>query len=183
MSDIELDYHYLTNEALKGVVRKVLDITHELGAAPGEHHFYIEFLTDAPGVSIPEKLSEAYPERMTIVLQHQFKDLAVTENGFSVTLWFQGEPSVLRIPFEAVTSFADPSVQFGLRFDAAGDPDEIPEELPEDQRQNSNSAAAGDASTEKDAGDTAADDAADETVEKPDSDGADVVSLDAFRKK
>lgn len=116
--DIELDYHFLTNNALKGVVRDVLALTQELGTAPGEHHFYVEFLTQAPGVSIPQRLLVDYPERMTIVLQHQFEALEVDDDHFEVTLYFKRQPARLIIPFDAVTSFADPSVQFGLRFDA-----------------------------------------------------------------
>ena len=117
MSDIELDYDYLTQKALRNVIADVLTITAEMGEAPGEHHFYIEFLTQAPGVSLPDHLIETYPDRMTIVLQHQFSNLKVEDEGFSVTLSFKGKPSNLEIPFDAVTSFADPSVKFGLRFD------------------------------------------------------------------
>ena len=93
----------------------------------GEHHFYIEFLTQAPDVSIPDHLIEDYPERMTIVLQHQFQNLDVTEDGFGVTLWFKGKESRLEIPFHAVTSFADPSVKFGLRFEPAPADDDTAE--------------------------------------------------------
>jgi len=116
LADIELDYDSLMQEALKRVVFDVLTITSELGETPGEHHFYIEFLTNAPGVSIPEHLKEAYPTRMTIVLHHQFEDLNVTQDGFSVTLWFKGVEAALMIPFDAITNFADPSAKFGLRF-------------------------------------------------------------------
>ncbi|MBI1393081.1 MAG: stringent starvation protein B [Alphaproteobacteria bacterium] len=144
------------DNALRRVVYDVLTITRDLGAAPGEHHFYIEFLTTAPGVSIPDALVESYPERMTIVLQHQFKDLQVYEERFEVTLWFKGEPSRLRVPFDAVTAFADPSVHFDLRFThfANGDAADLP------------------------ATDTP--DAEDEATAEA---GAEVVSLDSFRKK
>lgn len=125
MNDVEIDYDYLTQQALKRVVRDVLQMTQQLGAAPGDHHFYIEFETQAPGVSIPEPLITAYPVRMTIVLQHQFDDLDVREDAFSVTLWFKGQQARLVIPFDAVTSFADPSVQFGLRFDAPAEPPKV----------------------------------------------------------
>jgi hypothetical protein len=121
LSDVEIDYDCLTQQALKRVVRDVLQMTEELGAAPGEHHFYIEFETRAEGVSIPDHLLNAYPTRMTIVLQHQFDDLEVRDDEFSVSLWFKGVQARLTVPFEAVTSFADPSVQFGLRFDAPAD--------------------------------------------------------------
>ncbi|NOX95486.1 MAG: hypothetical protein GXP04_10460, partial [Alphaproteobacteria bacterium] len=115
--DIELDYNYLMQRAFRYLMRDVLTLVAELGDAPGEHHFYIEFVTDAPGVSIPERLKEQYPERMTIVLQHQFEGLIVTDDGFEVTLWFNSIESPLVIPFDAVTSFADPSTEFGLRFE------------------------------------------------------------------
>lgn len=117
MSDVEIDYDYLTQNALKQVVKDVLKMTEELGEAPGDHHFYIEFETQADGVSIPDHLLAQYPQRMTIVLQHQFEGLEVLDEAFSVTLWFKNIQSRLTIPFDAVTSFADPSVQFGLRFE------------------------------------------------------------------
>lgn len=120
MSDVEIDYDYLTQNALKRVVRDVLTMTEELGAAPGDHHFYIEFETAADGVSLPDHLRAQYPDRMTIVLQHQFDGLEVTDEGFTVTLWFKNVQARLSVPFDAVTSFADPSVQFGLRFEGAG---------------------------------------------------------------
>jgi hypothetical protein len=85
---------------------------------PGDHHFYITFRTDAPGVVLPERLRAQYPREMTIVLQHQFDDLRTTDAGFSVKLYFGGVPASLTIPWAAVTQFADPSVRFGLRFDA-----------------------------------------------------------------
>lgn len=122
MGDVEIDYDYLTQQALKRVVRDVLTMTEELGAAPGDHHFYVEFETQAAGVAIPDHLLAAYPARMTIVLQHQFDDLEVRDDDFSVTLWFKGKQARLTVPFEAITSFADPSVQFGLRFDAPPEP-------------------------------------------------------------
>ncbi len=118
MTDVEIDYDFLTQQALKRVVRDVLQMTEELGSAPGDHHFYVEFETQAEGVAIPDHLLAVYPSRMTIVLQHQFDNLEVRDEEFSVTLWFKGQQARLTVPFEAVTSFADPSVQFGLRFDA-----------------------------------------------------------------
>jgi hypothetical protein len=120
LKDVEIDYDFLTQQALKRVVRDVLQMTEELGSAPGDHHFYIEFDTRADGVAMPDHLLEVYPSRMTVVLQHQFDDLEVRDEGFAVTLWFKGQQARLTIPFDAVTSFADPSVQFGLRFDTPG---------------------------------------------------------------
>ena len=159
MSDVELDYDFLTQRALKSVVKDVLSMTAELGEAPGEHHFFIEFETTAEGVTIPDRLIEAYPVRMTIVLQHQFGNLTVDDEKFGVTLWFKGIETRLEIPFDAVTSFADPSVKFGLRFDVG---------LGED------------VNTVAESEQTA--DNADEAEAEKDTSG-DVVELDAFRKK
>jgi uncharacterized protein len=164
--DVELDYDYLMQKSLRNLMRDVLEIVRDIGDAPGEHHFYIEFLTHAPGVSIPDHLLEEYPERMTIVLQHQFQNLVIDDDGFGVTLWFKGRETRLEIPFFAVTSFADPSVEFGLRFE------------PVDQDDDSD-ADAGDEAEAAPASDNASG-----TEEKLKAgDGADVVSLDAFRKK
>ena len=172
MSDIELDYDGLMQEALRRVVYDVLNITAELGTTPGDHHFYIEFLTTAPGVNIPAHLRETYPTRMTIVLHHQFKDLEVTSEGFSVSLWFKEIEARLVIPFAAMTSFADPGAKFGLRFQEDIDPTMMPHEAATNSppKDGDNPQSGGDVSD----GD-----------EKPaDSDGsADVVSLDAFRRK
>jgi hypothetical protein len=154
LADVEIDYDYLTQQALKRVVRDVLQMTEELGAAPGDHHFYIEFETQADGVVIPEHLLTAYPARMTIVLQHQFDDLEIRDDDFSVTLWFKGVQARLTVPFEAVTSFADPSVQFGLRFDT---PTDAPKPKPETEVQP--------------------------IRESPPKESGAVLQLDAFRKK
>ena len=164
MSDIELDYDYLTQRALRRVVVDVLTMTIELGATPGDHHFYIEFATTAAGVVMPDELRETYPERMTVVLQHQFEELTLDEDGFAVTLWFKGKQSRLSIPFDAVTSFADPSVQFGLRFDKAIDePAAAKTEISDPAPKTSQPSAKTDQSNE--------------------DEGAQVVSLDQFRKK
>lgn len=160
LSDVEIDYDYLTQNALKQVVRDVLKMTEEIGEAPGDHHFYIEFDTRADGVSLPDHLLAQYPQRMTIVLQHQFDALEVLDDAFSVTLWFKNVQARLTIPFDAVTSFADPSVQFGLRFE-------------------------GDASPRAPAPATPISPAVAAKAEVPptNGEGAAVVSLDAFRKK
>jgi hypothetical protein len=163
--DIELDYDYLWQNALRGLMREVLGMVAEIGDAPGEHHFYIEFLTRAPGVNIPEDLKKDYAERMTIVLQHQFENLTVDQDKFAVTLWFKGKGARLEIPFEAVTSFADPSVQFGLRFERKADRKEAVEE-----RRAAPKAKPPDEAVSKGA-------------EKDQGDSADIVSLDSFRKK
>lgn len=166
--DIELDYDYLMHKALRTLMRDVLEMVAELGDAPGSHHFYIEFATHGPGVDIPDHLKEDYPERMTIVLQHQFENLTVSDDQFAVTLWFKGKESRLVIPFNAVTSFADPSVQFGLRFEPAEDKKNF--DKPSDNKHETKL-------TED------VEDAPTEDAEEKSSDGADVVSLDAFRKK
>lgn len=170
--DIELDYDYLMQRAFRYLMRDVLTMVADLGDAPGEHHFYIEFLSEAPGVDIPDHLKEQYPERMTIVLQHQFDSLDVSDEGFEVTLWFKSKEARLKIPFDAVTSFADPSTQFGLRFE----PEKTASKENEDETPQD--AAAKSSSDDADASDTTQTD----KPEKSDE-GADIVSLDAFRKK
>lgn len=162
MSDsTELDYAWLTQNAMRGVVREVLTITRDLGTLPGEHHFYIEFDTLASGVDIADRLRTQYPDRMTIVLQHQFDDLIVEEERFEVTLKFKGISERLVVPFDAITQFADPSSNFALQFQSMAEIAERISEEPEDP---------------SDDPDTPPDD-------EPPSGGADVVSLDRFRKK
>jgi len=126
-------YDLLVQEALKGVVRKILTDAAVTGL-PGDHHFYVSFRTEDPGVRISQRLREKYPEEMTIVLQHQFWDLAVTEHTFEVGLSFSGIPERLLVPFDALTGFFDPSVQFGLKFDLSGaEPADNDEETEEDR--------------------------------------------------
>lgn len=115
-------YDLLTQQALRGVVRTVLADAARNGL-PGEHHFYIAFNTQAPGVRMSVRLREQYPKEMTIILQHQFWDLTVNNDGFEVGLSFGGVPERLEIPFEAVKGFFDPSVQFGLQFEVEGERD------------------------------------------------------------
>jgi len=110
-----LGYDRMMERAVRGVVREALAVAASRGL-PGVHHFYITFKTQASGVNIPDFLLAKYPEEMTIVLEHQFWDLEVTEESFSVTLSFNNKPARLSIPFAAVSTFADPSVQFGLQF-------------------------------------------------------------------
>jgi hypothetical protein len=126
-------YDLLVQDALKGVVRKVL-IDAGKDGLPGEHHFYISFQTDFPGVRLSNRLREKYPQEMTIVLQHQFWDLNITEHTFEVGLSFSGIPERLLIPFDALTGFFDPSVQFGLKFDSQDEEeDEVVESPPAPQ--------------------------------------------------
>jgi uncharacterized protein len=113
-------YDILAQEALRGVVRTVLTDAAKNGL-PGEHHFYISFDTCADGVRLSPRMLAEYPEEMTIVLQHQFWDLAVTEDGFEVGMSFGGIPERVAVPFAAIKGFLDPSVEFGLRFQEVGD--------------------------------------------------------------
>lgn len=149
-----MHYDEMAQEALRGVIRKALEVAKNEGL-PGEHHFYISFRTRAPGVSISEKLLSQYPEEMTIVLQHQFWDLDVREDGFSVVLTFNKIPETLVVPYSAVHAFFDPSVQFGLQFEVAK-PDTTEEAEPEAPVAEEPAAPKGE---------------------------GEVVSLDAFRKK
>ncbi len=116
MAEDLIRYDLLVQEALRGVVRKVLTDAAREGLS-GEHHFYVSFRTEAPGVRMSQRLREKYPEDMTIVLQHQFWDLGVTEHSFEVGLSFSGVPERLLVPFDALSGFFDPSVQFGLKFE------------------------------------------------------------------
>jgi uncharacterized protein len=134
--DIEtIDYQRIIQDALRGVVRRVLAQVAEHGL-PGEHHFYIGFRTGHPGVEVPRFLRDQYPEEMTIILQHQFWELQVDEEDFSVVLSFGGNRHRLRVPFTALTAFADPEAQFALRFaeaPPAGLQAVEPEVLPPDE--------------------------------------------------
>lgn len=163
MSEDHMRYDILTQEALRGVVRKVLAEVSKTGL-PGEHHFFISFVTRAPGVRLSEKLLSQYDKEMTIVIQNQYWDLKVSETAFEVGLSFDGIPETLVIPFSAVKGFFDPSVQFGMQFDPATAPGAAAVE------------AGADAALEA----TAAAGATGDEAEKP---GEKVVSLDAFRKK
>lgn len=114
MAQDHIRYDILTQEALRGVVRKVLAEVARTGL-PGEHHFFISFVTKAPGVRLSQRLLEQYPNDMTIVLQNQFWDLKVGETAFEVGLSFDDKPETLVIPFTALKGFFDPSVQFGMQ--------------------------------------------------------------------
>ena len=120
MSGDDLRYDRMVEDALRSVVGRALSHAAEEGLT-GNHHFYITFRTDHPGVEIPDHLHKRYPDEMTIVLQYQFWGLEVGEDVFSVTLSFADVPERLTVPFEAVVSFADPSVRFGLQFDVGRD--------------------------------------------------------------
>jgi hypothetical protein len=123
MTTDHIRYDLLAQDALRSVVRRVLaDAARE--GLPGEHHFYISFKTQHPGVKISMRLAEKYPDEITIVLQHQFWDLQVSDQSFEVGLSFGNAPEKLVVPFDAVSGFFDPSVQFGLKFEVAGEEDE-----------------------------------------------------------
>jgi hypothetical protein len=124
-----MGYASMQQDALRGVVRLALRRAASPSGLPDPHHFYISFKTRAAGVSIPNDLVAKYPDEMTIVLQHQFEDLAPGETFFSVTLSFGGSPRALSIPYTALTRFYDPSVQYLLTFEAP-DPPEAPAEPP-----------------------------------------------------
>ena len=116
MPDEPLDYARMVREALLDVPRRALRLAAREGL-PGEHHFYLSFRTGHPGVSVSPSVRARHPEEMTVVLQHQYWDLAVGDDAFSVTLRFGGTPERLHVPYGALTAFADPAAEFALRFD------------------------------------------------------------------
>ena len=113
-----INYGSLMHQAMRGLIRKVLEDVQENGL-PGDHHFFITFDTGNPDVEIADWLSDRYPGEMTVVMQHWFDNLDVTDEGFAVTLNFGDAPERLYIPFDAILTFVDPSVEFGLRFESA----------------------------------------------------------------
>lgn len=164
-------YDQLAQNALRGVVRDALRRVEKSGL-PGEHHFYIQFNTKYPGVNIGARLAERYPREMTVVLQHQFFNLQVTEERFQVELSFDNIPERLIVPFASVKGFLDPAVQFGLQFEVVmAESAEAAAELKNKKAAETNVEYP---STEKPlaSGD-----------EEKSEDGPKVVSLDAFRKK
>lgn len=164
MSDEEdiLRYDKMVEGALRGVVKKAIEEVMEEGL-PGDHHFYITFMTDHPGVNIPDYLKDRYPGEMTIVLQFQFYDLDVDDEKMQVTLSFNNVPEKLVVPLAAITIFADPSVNFALQFQPLGD-DAEPDFEPDDD--GPDGGGNDDGPSEDDDGKT-----------------GEVVSLDQFRKK
>jgi len=178
-------YDLLVQDALRGVVRKVLTDAMREGL-PGEHHFYITFKTHAPGVRLSAVMREQYPDEMTIILQHQFWDLSVNDQAFEVGLSFKGIPEILRIPFDAVTGFFDPSVPFALKF-------EIEEEAVEAGANDTGVPAAERkpeaggpflvSKAREEAAASGKDGSAAETEAEATPEEAKVVSIDAFRKK
>ena len=164
IDDNALRYDKMVEFALRGVVRQAVSEVQKRGL-PGDHHFYITFMTDFPGVAIPDYLRERYPGEMTIVLQYQFEDLSVDEDKIGITLSFNNVPERLIIPIPAITIFADPSVNFALQFQPLGemmDHDEL-ESLVADDPDDDGSTPSG--------------------KSKPKAESGEVISLDKFRKK
>ncbi|MCH9806219.1 MAG: hypothetical protein K0U74_00645 [Alphaproteobacteria bacterium] len=211
-SDSMIDYEALAQDAMRGLVRTVLQRTAKSGL-PGDHHFYISFDTNALGVSISKRLREKYPNEMTIVLQHRFWDLSVGDDRFEVKLTFDGIPERVVVPYTAIKVFFDPSVRYGLQFEEPdfnaeavdlsvstldqnfSDPDHPPmpgqtpaepatishlvrqsAEMADDHLPETPPAAAADGSPDGDTAD------APKPAEEEEA-GAEIVSLDAFRKK
>lgn len=149
-----IDYGNLMHRAMRGLIQNVLEDVAERGL-PGAHHFFITFDTTHPDVEMADWLKARYPNEMTVVIQHWFENLIVTDDGFSVTLNFGNQPEPLVIPFDAVRTFVDPSVEFGLRFESHAE--------------------------DEDGDDDGSDDDGDD--DPPPQHDAEVVSLDKFRKQ
>jgi uncharacterized protein len=150
-----IDYGNLMHRAMRGLIQEVLEGVAKTGL-PGKHHFFITFDTQHPDAELADWLSDRYPGEMTIVLQHWFADLEVTDEGFAVTLNFGDNPEALYVPYDAIKTFVDPSVEFGLRFET-----QTPKEPEADEAPMTEMA---------------------EPEVKPARAAAEVVSLDKFRK-
>lgn len=172
MATDHIRYDVLARDALRGVLRKVLTDAAAHGL-PGEHHFFITFVSKAEGVKLSPRLLAQYPEEMTIILQHQFWDLTVLEDRFEVGLSFGGIPERLVVPFSAIKSFLDPSVKFGLQFDTSDVAEVAPASPAVDQAPAAAAVPAPAAETAQTEDEPAA----------PSPGGAEVVRLDRFRKK
>lgn len=155
-----IDYGNLMHRAMRGLIQEVLENVRDNGL-PGEHHFFITFDTQHPDVEIADWLSDRYPGEMTVVMQHWFDNLTVTDEGFAVTLNFGDAPEPLYIPYDAIKTFVDPSVEFGLRFETQGEEEEDEEPA--------------EATVVEDIAEIA-------EIAEPSKKEADVVSLDSFRK-
>jgi uncharacterized protein len=149
-----IEYGNLMHDAMRGLIRRVMDDVAQHGL-PGEHHFFITIDTTHPGMQMADWLRQRYPEEITLVVQHWFDNLIVDDEGFAITLNFGNSPEPLYIPFDSISTFVDPSVEFGLRFELHHDDDDDEDEDDE-------------APMMEDA--------------KPEEKGGEVVSLDRFRK-
>jgi uncharacterized protein len=158
-------YDKMVEKALRGVVTQAINHVVQNGL-PNDHHFYVTFLTDFPGVEIPPYLREQYPEEMTIVLQYQFYGLEATEDMFTVTLSFNNQPEKLVIPVEAITIFADPSVNFALQFQPMEDIEDDEDDLPPPPSSK-----------------TGKNDVGKKPAKEKNSGEGNVITLDKFRKK
>ena len=180
-------YDVLVQEALRGVVRKVMGEVAKTGL-PGEHHFYVSFDTRHPGVRLSGRLRQRYPTEMTVVLQHQYWDLEVNDQFFEVNLSFSGIPERLHVPFNSVKGFVDPSVEFGLQFEVIGEGEEEeetgPRLVPMEPSELPTPPVEAAAPPADEASAPPVPPAAAPKDEPPPSEGgATVVSLDKFRKK
>ena len=180
-------YDLLAQDALRGLVRRVLTDAAKSGL-PGEHHFSITFRTGDEGVRMSPRLREQFPQEMTVILQYQFWDLKVTDTGFEVGLSFGGVPEKLAVPFTAIKSFFDPSVQFGLQFETI----EVEQDVEQDNADTPPEKSATARSTENKSSVVTPIPTPVETekAEKPGDDeppgdkpSGEVVRLDRFRKK
>lgn len=153
-----INYGQMMHRAMRGLIQNVLTEIARDGL-PGDHHFFITFRTDHEGVAIADWLHSRYPEEMTVVIQNWYENLEVDDDGFSITLNFGDQPEPLRIPFDSIQTFVDPSVEFGLRFETSED-DEPEDDAPEDEAPM----------------------AEDVESDAPEHKDAEIVSLDSFRK-
>nr|WP_184043022.1 ClpXP protease specificity-enhancing factor SspB [Roseospira visakhapatnamensis] len=166
----------MVENALRGVLRDALRVVETQGGLPGEHHFYITFDTTRSGVVMPDRLRAQHPQDMTIVLQNQFWDLQVFEEALEVTLSFNRKRERLRVPFAAVTAFADPHASFGLQFQTEMTMDGDGEDMDEDVPADWDMLVGGGEGNEDHGADT-------RPGADSGEDGAKVIALDAFRKK
>ncbi len=153
-----LDYGSLMHRAMRGLIFNVLEQVRDHGL-PGNHHFFITFDTTHPDVQLADWLKDRYPEEMTVVIQHWFDNLVVREDGFSITLNFGDQPEPIQIPFDAIQTFVDPSVEFGLRFEN--------QDMDEDEAEADETEPSADTT---------------ETSDEAPRQEAEVVSLDQFRR-
>ncbi|MGR3564242.1 MAG: SspB family protein [Heliomarina sp.] len=156
-----IDYGNLMHTAMRGLIKTVLAKVAELGELPGQHHFFITFDTSHPDAELADWLADRYPGEMTVVVQHWFDNLDVGDDGFAVTLNFGNQPEPLYIPYDAIKTFVDPSVEFGLRFESPEDEEIDEADLPPEPINT---------------------DHAREKPEESEKSDAEIVSLDSFRK-
>lgn len=173
-----IPYDALVMNALRSVVREAIQVVSDTGL-PGEHHFYLTFRTDHPLTEMPDTMRAKYPTEIRIVLQNQFSNLYVDDFGFHVTLYFGSVPTPFYVPFDAVTSFLDPHVQFSMRFDPQGM--DAPAQAPAEDGGTAEDGGKDSGSTDEAKGETSGDGSGDgEDSTTPE--GGNVVSLSAFRK-